>query len=262
MKVTDIYLVKKDDYNNYKMNNPFSYTSDKFSIIVNDYPLNETTDYTITDNILVFNNPLSIGDKIQLEYSISDSVKIVTRNSYSRDSLYKIFSSNAKFKLNHTYDFILKVQGELFSNKFNTKHDPFFTTVKKIRLDTGDILNGATDFQISQIIYMYSKEVQDILGVGSAVPVSATNVVRYKTDIDLCWAIYCSISGKYGKIEKKVGTIEILKETKLPLIEAMVKRFKDLLKPNEENLNGSSLTAASFVKAGSKAYTVPNRGVF
>jgi hypothetical protein len=263
MRVVDVYIVKKDSYNNYTLNNPLGNLSNAdYKISVNDYDLTLGSDYSITNGVVIFTNPLVTGDKISIEYSISDSVKIVTKNSYAKDALYKIFSSNVKLKLNHTYTYSLNVEGENFSSQFYTKHDPFYTTVKKIRLDTGDLLDGATDFQIAQVIYMYSKEVYDTLNGASDIPVYATNVVRYKTDIDLCYAIYLSISGNYGKVDKKVGTIEISKEVKLPMIEAMIKRFKELLGPNEANLEGTGGTTAAFVRAGNTSYTVTNRGVF
>ena len=262
MKVVDIYIVKKDQYNDYKISNPLNVKVSDLSVSVNDYPISPSTDYSIVNDVATFNNPLSIGDKIQIEYSISDTVKIVTKNAYSKDSLYKIFCSNAKLKLNHTYNFSIKVEDKVFTEKFHTKHDPFYTTIKKIRMDTGDLLEHATDFQIAQLIYLHSKDVQDILGDATDIPVYATNVVRYNTDIDLCWQIYLSMSGKVGITKKKVGTIEVDKEFKLPYIDTMLKRFKELLKPNEELLNGDKKTTVSFVRAGNTAYTVTNRGVF
>lgn len=263
MKVIDVYIVKVDKSKTYTLVNPLALKADEFSVYVNDYELTNGNEYKNQNNVLTFTNPLEIGDKIQIEYSISDTVKIVTKNAYDKNSLYKIFSSNAKLKFNHTYNFSLNIEKETFSSKFYSKHDPFYTTIKKIRMDTGDLLDHATDYQIAQLIYLHSKDVQDTLGDSSSeIPVYATNVVRYQTDIDLCWQIYLSISGKYGVFKKKIGTIEVDQEVKLPYIETMIKRFKELLKPNEELLNGDNTTTASFVRAGNTTYTVTNRGVF
>lgn len=263
MKVIDVYIVKIKDYIKYTLVNPLGLKADSFTVSVNDYELTNGNEYKNENNVLTFTNPLEIGDKIQINYSISDTVKIVTRNAYDKNSLYKIFSSNSKLKFNHAYNFSLNINGEAFNSKFYSKHDPFYTTIKKIRMDTGDLLDHATDYQISQLIYLHSKEAQDTLGDSiSDIPVYATNVVRYQTDIDLCWQIYLSISGKYGVFKKKIGTIEVDQEVKLPMIDTMIKRFKELLKPNEELLNGDKKTASSFVRAGNTTYTVANRGVF
>lgn len=252
-----------DEYETIKPIIPNDNEKHEFIVKLNGEELEYINDYNVVNYKIIFNNPLSEGDKIEIYDSILNSVKVVTKNTYNRNALFKIFGSNVNFKLNHTYEFVLPVEGKLFNTEFETKHDPFYTTVKKIRLDTGDLLNKASDNQISALIYQYSKEVQDILGDDAdEIPVYASNVVRYKTDIDLCWAIYLSVSGKYGVKSKKVGTIEIEKNTKVPYIETMVKRFKELLAPNEELLNGDQDTVLSFVKAKSTEYTVPDRGVF
>lgn len=297
MRTIEVYIVKKDGFNTFELKNrkgigfsnlnrPIPINDDEevvdgdeyeiitpiipdddeehnFVVKLNGKELEYINDYNVINYKIIFNNPLMEGDKIEIYDSILNSVKVVTKNSYNRNALFKIFSSNINFKYNHTYEFALPVQGKLFSTEFETEHDPFYTTVKKIRLDTGDLLNKVSDNQIAALIYQYSKEVQDILGDDAdSIPVYASNVVRYKTDIDLCWAIYLSISGKYGVKSKKVGTIEIEKNTKVPYIETMIKRFKELLAPNEELLNGDKDTVLSFVKAKSTEYTVPNRGVF
>lgn len=263
MPINDDEVVDGDEYEIITPIIPDDDEEHNFVVKLNGKELEYINDYNVINYKIIFNNPLMEGDKIEIYDSILNSVKVVTKNSYNRNALFKIFSSNINFKFNHTYEFVLPVQGKLFSTEFETEHDPFYTTVKKIRLDTGDLLNKVSDNQIAALIYQYSKEVQDVLGDDAdSIPVYASNVVRYKTDIDLCWAIYLSISGKYGVKSKKVGTIEIEKNTKVPYIETMVKRFKELLAPNEELLNSDQDTVLSFVKAKSTEYTVPNRGVF
>lgn len=287
MRTVEVYIVKKDDTQIYELKNtkgigfskldrptplkdaknPVTILNDdnthEFIVKVNGENMVNLVDYFTTETQIIFNNPLSEGDKIEIYDSILNSVKVVTKNSYNKNALFKIFGSNVNFKLNHTYEFSLPIQGKVFNTEFSTKYDPFYTTVKKIRLDTGDLLNNVSDNQIAALIYQYSKEVLDVLGDDAdEIPVYASNVVRYKTDIDLCWAIYLSVSGKYGVKSKKIGTIEIEKNIKVPYIETMVKRFKELLAPNEELLNGEKDTVLAFVKANSTAYTVPDRGVF
>ena len=235
---------------------------EEFIVKLNGEELKNMQDYYTTDSKIIFNNPLSKGDKIEIYDSILNSVKVVTKNSYNKNALFTVFDSYMHFKYNHTYQFSLPIKDQIFSTEFSTKYDPFYTTIKKIRMDTGDLLNLVPDGQIAALIYQYSKEVQETLGDDTdEIPVYASNVVRYKTDIDLCWAIYLSISGKYGVKNKKIGSIEIEKNTKVPYIDTMVKRFRELLAENEELLNKED-TILSFVKAKSTEYTVPNRGVF
>lgn len=300
MKMVEVYVVKENDFKEYVLKNtlgvgfnniekptppildagngittiPDPNLADNFILKVNGKVLTNLMDFTASDTSIIFNEPLEIGDKITIEDSISDNVtKVATKNSYSKTALFKLFSNLIKLKYNHIYNFTLPIYDREnnkevnFSTQFYSKHDPYYTTVKKIRLDTGDLLVNATDAQISKLIYLNSKDVNDILtngdgGTPDEVTVAATNVVRYRTDIDLCWAMYLSASGKYGVISKKIGNIEIEKNIKVPYIEIMIKHFKELLATNEDLLNGGDTTPVSFVKANATSYTVSNRGVF
>ena len=286
MKTVEIYIVKSDNFESYEIKNtigvglnktdrPTPYKVDTsvgqdtgFTVYVNDIELTNLVDYVIGQDgyTLHFMEPLEIGDIIKIEDSIPDTAKIVTKNSYNKNALFKILSEATKLKYNHDYVFELPVQNKIFSTKFTSTYDPFYSTIKKIRNDTGNILDGVKDSIIANLIYLHSKEVNDVLtdgagGTPDEVTVAATNVVRYRTDLDLINAIYLNISGRYGKIDKKIGNIEVAKEIKLPLLEEMLSRFKELLKPNEDALYSTN-NIATFVKANSTSYTVESRGVF
>lgn len=284
----EVYIVKEDNLINYKIVNEMIVSQNiccdgihstnpiKEGIVVsvNGEILTLNCDYTMFNGELNFSNPLSVGDKIIIKASILNNVKLITKNSYSKNALFKYYSSNAKLKSNQIYDFVLNVNGEEHTSKFLSKYDPFYTTIEKIRIDTGDLLINVPDSQIAKVIYLNSKEAYDkLLEAASSddgeetsittIPTYAKNYVRYKTDIDFCFAIYLSISGKYGTQTKKVGDIQIENTVKLPYIDNMISRFKELLKPNEEAFGGiSKTTTATFVKAESSSYPVDRTAVF
>jgi hypothetical protein len=244
-----------------------------FRVLKNGKELKNFDDYYIDANLdMLLVKPLKIGDKLEIhDVAVGDNWVVTSKNSYNPNALVKLFSSDQKLKYNQEYTFKIGIhddgQEKIFTESFLSQYDPFYSNVKNIRLDTGDLLEGATDAQISKLIYKWSKDAYAILDNDNRLDdikkyKYTQNYVRYKTDIDLCYAIYCSISGKYGVIEKDIGNIKIHREVKLPLIEAMIKRFRELLLPNEEQLVGSTNSIATFVKAGNTAYTVPNRGVF
>ena len=244
-----------------------------FRVLLNRKELKNLDDYYIdVNNTLLLVKPIKIGDKLEIhDVAVGDNWVVTSKNSYNPNALIKLFSADAKYKYNQEYTFSIGIKDEeekkIFTESFQSQYDPFYSNVKNVRIDTGDLLDGATDAQISKIIYKWSKEAYTILEDDNRLDdikkyKYTQNYVRYKTDIDLCYAIYCSISGKYGSIEKEIGNIKVKRETKLPLIEAMIKRFQDLLRPNEELLKGEQNNVATFVKAGDTAYTVPNRGVF
>lgn len=268
----EIYIVKTEDYNNYKIVNEILIDKDNLSkaiVSVNDKILLFGVDYTINENELIFSEPLCIYDKIIIKDSILNNVKLITKNSYSKNALFKYYSSNVKFKFNQVYEFVISLNNKDYTNKFNSKHNPFYTTIENIRIDTGDLLANVSDNQIANVIYMNSKEAlekieENEIDISQKIPTYVKNYVRYKTDIDFCYAIYLSISGKYGSYSKKIGDIQIDNTFKLPYLQEMIGRFKELLKPNEELLssNAGAGTVASFVKAQSSDYPVSNRGVF
>lgn len=284
----EIYIVKEENFINYKLinnklednpNEVFIIGKSKIgigtiggktkeSISVNRNQLQKGLDYTISEGILNFVNPLEVGDKIIIKASILDNVKIVTKNSYSKDALFKVFSSDIKFKSNNRYNFILNINSEDFSSSFSTKYDPFYCNVKTIRTDTGDLLNNVTDEQIAKVIYNNSKEALERLEtldeMPEKTPTYAKNYVRYKTDIDFCYSIYLSMSGKIGSFSKTIGDIKIDTTYKIPYLGDMLSRFKELLAPNQDILNNglSGSASVSFVRAQKTQYPVSNRGVF
>lgn len=291
MKIVEIYIVKKDNYSLYVVRSTIGIgyidtskvtdftdlttatvdgtNSNKFEVYVNDYKLTNKTDYVINSvtKQIQFTTPLVTGDEIKI-YDILDSVaKVITKNSYNKNALFTYFNTYQKFKYNQEYTFSLDVVGTNYTKTFLAQYDPFYSSIKNIRVDTGDLLDGVTDAQIAKVIYKWSREAYWTLDNDSRLDdikdyQYVQNYVRYKTDIDLCYAIYLTISGKYGVIKKEIGNIQVQRDTKIPLIDKMIQRFKELLENNEALLKGSTAIAASFVKANDTSYTVSDRGVF
>lgn len=283
----EIYIVKEDNLISYKIINEilasqiirhdefYSETNNTLGlkVYINNEEVYPNSDFSLFNGELIFTNPLSIGDKIIIKDSILDNVKFISKNSYSKNSLFKYFTSEQKLKNNQIYDFILNVNGNEYTSKFLSKYDPLYSTVEKIRMDTGDLLINVPDSQILKIIYLNSKEALEKLEssvedealdeeVLEKTPAFVKRYVRYRTDIDFCYAIYLSISGKYGTQVKKVGDISIENTVKLPYINEMISRFKELLKPNEDLFGGTGSTTASFVKGGNTSYPAERTTVF
>lgn len=234
----------------------------------------EEIEYGITynenkSNTILFTRTLMPGEIIQIEYETTLS-KVVSKNPYSKNAIYPMFTSEVKFKFNHKYEFFVKADEDYMVN-FQSKYDPYYSTVDRVRTDTGGLLDNVRDEIIANVIYDNSKLVIEKLGGQEAaeermeegVPMYVKNFVRYKTDIDLCYAIYLSKTGKIGSFKKKLGDLDVSNEVKLPYLNDMLSRFRELLKPNEDLVDGDSLDfTMGFVKAKQTAYPVASRGVF
>lgn len=263
MRICEIKIIKKetDTYEPVTKLAPISVkvneTETKFEIVLDDVTGNKA---------LKLETAMHEGDKISIFFE-SELNKVFTKSKYGKGAIYKMYSTEAKLKLNSMYKFHLEYD-ENFDMEFTSKYDPFFTTIKTIRNDTGTLLDNVKDETIADLIYDNSLYVINKLGdkaddLNEKVPLHVKNVVRYKTDIDLCYAIYLSKSGKLGSFKKKLADLDVSNDVKLPFLSDMLSRFKELLKPNEDILDGDNADyTMGFVKAKSKTYPVDSRGVF
>ena len=218
-----------------------------------------------------FDDKLNPGDVLRLEYK-SNFEKVVTKNPYAKNSLYKMFGSKPRLKFNHTYDMVVDIKHQEIKSSIQVKYNPFYCTVKRIRQDTGTLLDNVSDEIISSIIYDNSKLAVEKLGGEEEVannsefekgaPGYVKNFVRYKTDLDLCYSIYLSKSGNAGTYSKKLGDLDVSNEIKLPYLKDMLSRFKELLKPNEELFNKDGDHVHAFVKAKKTSYPITQRRLF
>lgn len=262
MKVCEIKIIKKET-DAYRLVTQLA----PISVTVNDDDVEFEEICTLEgENAITFSSPLQEGDKLAV-YFEDDSKKAFTRSKYGKGAIYKMYSTDIKLKLNSMYKFHLEYD-ENFDMEFTSKYDPFFTTIKTIRNDTGTLLENVKDEIISSIIYDNSLYVVNKLGdaaddMDEKIPLHIKNVVRYKTDIDLCYAIYLSKSGKVGSFKKKLADLDVSSEFKLPILSDMLSRFRELLKPNEDLLEGDNADyTMGFVKAKATTYPVNSRGVF
>lgn len=282
--ISEIVIVTEDVLESYKPLNTFgdgfieankqlSDNIDKLNlltVLVNDVPLIIDQSFTIKENKIFFTKTLKKGDKLVVNDGILNNVKIISKNPYNT-SIFKVYSSDVKLKLNHTYHSSLRINKDEYGSKFLTKFDPFLVTVAKIRLDTGELLEGVTDEQIARVIYSnsilaierYNASSDEEPSYGEEkvkLPLAVKNYARYRTDLDLCYAVYLSISGKRSVLGKKIGSIAIDKKIEFPKLSELLSRFKELLKPLEDILDGKSKgTSVSFVKAGGTDYPLKER---
>lgn len=222
------------------------------------------------DKIIVFSNQLDVGDILQIEYETLKN-KMFTRRSFTKNEVLSLYTNDQKLKNNTSYCNVVVVNDEQFEYRFKSMYSPYYTKIKTVRDDVGGMFDNIDDDIIAKFIFDNSllandiitqERLEDVIGDGTNIPLYVSNYVRYKTDIDLANAIYMQISGKLGAFDKTLGSLSVSNEYKLPDVEAMLKRFKELLKPNEEALNPGVDTPLSFRKAGGNEYTVIQRGVF
>ena len=248
-----------------------------------------TDDYIETDSYNIkFNTPLKRGDKIDISSLYrTDNIKIdvIGVNSKSRNSIFKKYGENDKLQPTSSFDVNISFKNSKYSPiawNFDSKIEPLLSNVKRIRLDTGDILQTYSDKDILDILYANTKEVldlyleylssksendstitsydtvDDMLDDLKTFPRMCINWVRYKTDMDLVNAAYITISAKYGENKKEIGPITADVTVKLPDYSSLLSRFNKLFNQADMQLSQQSLAVASFVKAGDTEYTINN----
>lgn len=234
-------------------------------------------DYVEEDSTTIrFNYTVTAGNEVIITSLFSSeglTVDVIGTNRTSSRSLYTKFSTAFKLKFNNRYRMEVAIKDKAHSFEFTSKFNPYYTTISKIRLDTGDLLEGATDEQIGFMIYLNSKEASDLiaaqntaLGVSSLAATTVSNStkawVRYKTNMDLVNAVYLSLTGVSGQVSKQIGDIQIDRTVKIPYLKDMLDRFKQLFKPYDELIRANGVLAMqAFVKA-STTNTYTARGTF
>lgn len=266
MKVTEMYLVSKNEFKEYNIK-----FNKEFTLFLNDFEMKLGVDYTLSqeDNVITitFNEEVPKGNVIKIEYddTFDEYDKVYSKNPYDKKSMFSVFTSEQKLRYNHTYSNIDYINDDMFENKYIVEYSPFYTDIKKIRSDTGELLDEVGDEVIARIIYEYSKEAiekNENEEFEAPVPTYVKNFVRYKTDIDLCNSIYLSISGKAGSKSKSINDISVETSIKIPFLEDLLKRFKELLKLNEDAFSKDGSIAISFVKAKQYPYPIENSRLF
>lgn len=244
----------------------YSLDLNDYKIITNSDGLIETTKNNQMSNPLISTISYLNGKKVKIKYiHEAENDTVVYTKSSKKQSLFKAYGSDL-LKFNHRYNLNVCIDKQNFSMNFNSKIDPFFTSVDKIRKDTGELLDNVENSLIENVIYSNSKyakekiEDKDIDGIPSYVK----NYVRYKTDMDLVNAIYLTLSGRIGSINKRIGIIQVDKTMKVPFIKDMLYYFQEQERIFEDLLDSATGVniASSFVKAKKTSYPVNARNSF
>lgn len=217
---------------------------------------------------ITFEENLNIGDILSVHFEVNES-KIFTRRATVRNELLSLYSINQKLKNNASYKFLLNMyDGTTFEHNFKSMYSPYYAKIQTVRDDVGDLFENINDDVIARFIFDNSllaeqiiteDRLDEVIGDGTDIPLYVRNYVRYKTDLDLIYAVFLAKSGKVGKFEKTLGSLTVTNEYKLADIADLLDRFQRLLKPNEDALNPGVDTPLGFRKAGNNEYTVIDR---
>lgn len=281
--------IAKEGQQVFTMNKPFIQNS--INVYVNGalQAFGENFNYvTLPDNgKVVFNVGLTEGDIVSIVSN--EEVKNIQIMSFGKkdtnNALYKKYTSIQKLKFNNRYSIHIKLNNKDIDWSFTTKLTPMFSTVKKIKEDIGEFIQGFTEEYIMSVIHRNSWEIvnrinealedsassegmsiEDSIAPNSEEEYNSPNRivskwVKVKTQIDLIYARYYGISYNYGSVTKSIGDISIEKTTKLPYIDELLKRLNKELENTEEAIFGGINFIGSAVK-GSINYQYSERGTF
>ena len=261
--IEEIYIVKKptNKYYSNLLNNSLN-LKDRIILTINN--IADTFYYNQSDNSIVFSKTLNPGDKISIKI---DKLDIEKDNLFSSSQvkpgiLLKKYSDITKFKSNHTYKLNVIANKTKFDTMFSSNIPYAIIKPKAIRIDTGTLFDNISDETILRILYKNSKEAMEMFlltvtdTTSIVYPTYLKNYIRYKTDLDLVNAAYLSISADAGVKDKRLGNMQISTDVKLPYLKDLVKRFSELLKPNEDALSGNKVVSVGFKKGGT-SFTYP-----
>lgn len=276
-------IIAKDGQQDVKIRTPFN--EKQINVFLNGRLMNNglDQDYVQTDEYTIkFNSPLNIGDIIAITslYTSSNniSLNVVNMNKYTHNGIFNLYGQTAKLKTNQKYSVNINIKGFNISWDFVSKVYPLLSNIKNVRRDTGEVLIGYSDKDIMETLYENTKDVlQQYKDVATAdtgsistvdisdlskVPLYLTNWVRYKTDLDLCNAVYMTLCSRYGKVEKVDGPIDITQEIKIPRLDNMLKNLQKKFDQADKLLNKEEIASDYFVKANSTTYPLNKRVKF
>lgn len=166
---------------------------------------------------------------------------------------------------NQEYTLSIKLSNKTHTFKFTSKYSPLYSTSKIIKNDLLDIVESIDDDVINFTIWQNSilaNEVANTEIKDGKIPFYAKQWVRYKTEIDLVYAVYLAISGKSGSVSKKLGNMLIEKRYKIPFLKDMLSELKKKLGPFDKQLTGVKVVGRSVLKAGKTPYPLTQRRSF
>ena len=231
--------------------------------------LQNTEDYLVKNNKVVFATNLEPEDKVTLHYVFDTNKTLLNPGKISKNALLSRYNTDIKLNENNKYTIGICIDKDIYSWQFNSKQNPMFTSSKKIYEDIGEFIEGFTEEYINNKIYDNSLAVINLIdelkendvenvtyeidedGIYTSKYSAVSNWVRYKTDIDLTMARYFGISYRYGTELKEIGDIKIEKTTKLPYIDNLLEALKKKFDAADEIIKGVNVVASA-VKAGTK----------
>lgn len=256
-----------------RLDSAYPFRKNVLEVYLNDIPLILNKDYLeINTNTIKILKPTTKGDCIFVYNpgNIDNVIKedlVEEKKKVSHDEDYVLKYYNASQNLMYNQQYVLKVKVGNISDeiKFSSKYSPLYSTVKIIRQDLLEIIDLIKDDDICFTIWensLLANEISKDKIPEDKPSYAAKQFVRYKTEIDLIFAIYLAISGKAGSISKRLGNLTIEKTIKIPFLKDMLEELKNKLKEWEDMLRGMGKTGIKAKKAGKTNYPLPLRRGF
>jgi len=225
-------------------------------------------DYTeIDERTIQFNYELEEGDLVTLATSTIDKSIGVDVVGF-RNALFLLYGSDNRLMHNQMYEASITIKGKPIKWSFSSRFSPLYNNVQNVRLITGTLLNPATDEQINKMLYLNSKELDEVLAVYDEENSTTTTIgsvhkewVKFKTCLDLVNAMYLSLTGQKGSISKSIGQLKIDKSVELPYLSDMLLYFREQFRKYDMSVNKPILSKA-FVKANATEYPIGARRSF
>lgn len=198
-----------------------------------------------------------------------------------------VYGSGTYLLPNQVYNVTLRIPGvEPYSFSFTSRYAPLYTTAKTVRSDCGEALDGLSDDAIWYAIWLTSKSAEELLvekelteaantrSEQTAVTAELLNsnrslkyafsqYVRYRTALDLVRAAYLGATTKAGQLQKKLGDLTILKETRAPTVDMLLERLEQDVSRWESRLAVTTRTRViGAVRAGADSFPLNTRRSF
>lgn len=216
------------------------------SVVGNDY-------IELDEKTIRFNFQLSSEDIVIIQHHVTFVDKNITIISDADRSLFQKYGEFETLLENQKYTLTFRQEEQEFESVFYTKLNPFYSTIKTIRADLGNILDDVPDGRLIYLIFdnsilsqnIASEENLQLLESEEKTPYVFKQFVRYRTEMDLMTAVYLLLSGRQGSVSKILGELEILHRNDFGSmdISKILKDLKMKLREWEKQLRGSSASS-------------------
>lgn len=211
-------------------------------------------DYTEVDEVTIrFAFQLSSDDIVITQHHVYFDDKNITVIGEKNRSLFQRYGDVETLMNNQKYTLSFVHADQEFSTSFYTKLNPFYSTIKRIRSDLGDIIDDVTDERLSFLIFdnsilsqnIASEENLALLESEEKVPYVFKQFVRYRTELDLMTSVYLKLSGRQGEVKKTLGELEISRKQNFGALDlkGILSELKGKLKEWEKALRGTTTSS-------------------